>query len=328
LLLFVRNDENPELIDIALSPYPDLEFFMLKTRLALLPALLPALLLLACAEPVATPMADNAEKVTVSEAIAEPAMPTTTDLIASAIGGTHRSEANKARDIYRHPMETLSFFGLQSNMRVVEISPGGGWFTEILAPVLAKSGSYIAVMNDPEKASSDRAKAYFTKQNMELEAKFKANPELYGTPTVLGIDMKAPVLGAAGSADMVVTFRNVHNWVGQGAEKAMFKAFFEVLKPGGVLGLKEHRAAAGTDAAVSAKSGYMSEESVIALATGAGFVLKAKSEINANPKDTRDHKEGVWTLPPSLALGDVDKAKYLAIGESDRMTLLFVKPAK
>ena len=296
---------------------------MLKTRLALLPALLPALLLLACAEPVATPMADNAEKVTVSEAIVEPAMPTTTDLIASAIGGTHRSEANKARDVYRRPMETLSFFGLQSNMRVVEISPGGGWYTEILAPIMAKSGSYVAVMNDPEKASSDRAKAYFTKQNAELEAKFKANPELYGSPTVLGIDMKAPVLGTAGSADMVVTFRNVHSWVGQSAENAMFKAFFDVLKPGGVLGLTEHRAAAG---AASAKSGYMSEDSVIALATRAGFQLQAKSEINANPKDTKDHKEGVWTLPPSLALGEVDREKYLAIGESDRMTLRFVKP--
>ena len=301
---------------------------MLKTRIALLPALLPALLLLACAEPVATPMAASAEKVTASPPLSVPAIPTTADLIHSAISGAHRSEANKARDVYRHPMETLSFFGLQSNMRVVEISPGGGWFTEILAPVLAKSGSYVAVMNDPEKAGSERAKAYYAKQNMELEAKFKANPELYGTPTVLGIDMKAPVLGAAGSADMVVTFRNVHNWMGQGAEKAMFKAFFDVLKPGGMLGLKEHRAAAGTDATVSAKSGYMSEESVIALATDAGFVLKAKSEINANPKDTRDHKEGVWTLPPSLALGEVDKAKYLAIGESDRMTLLFVKAAQ
>lgn len=300
---------------------------MLKTSLALL----PALFLLACAERASQSMAEPAtEKVSESAAavdVAAPAAMTTSDLIQSAMAGSHRSAENKARDQYRHPMETLSFFGLQSNMRVVEISPGGGWFTEILAPVLAKSGSYVAVMNDPEKAGSERAKAYYTQQNMELEAKFKANPELYGTPSVLGIDMKAPVLGAAGSADMVVTFRNVHNWVGQGAEKAMFSAFFDVLKPGGVLGLKEHRAAAGTDAAVSAKSGYISEEAVIAMATSAGFVLKAKSEINANPKDTRDHKEGVWTLPPSLALGEVDKAKYLAIGESDRMTLLFVKPA-
>ena len=300
---------------------------MLKTSLALL----PALLLLACAEPASQSIAEPAtEKVSDSAAavdLAAPAVMTTSDLIQSALAGSHRSAENKARDQYRHPMETLSFFGLQSNMRVVEISPGGGWFTEILAPVLAKSGSYVAVMNDPEKAGSERAKAYYTQQNMELEAKFKANPELYGTPSVIGIDMKAPILGAAGSADMVVTFRNVHNWVGQGAEKAMFSAFFDVLKPGGVLGLKEHRAAAGTDAAVSAKSGYISEEAVIAMATSAGFVLKAKSEINANPKDTRDHKEGVWTLPPSLALGEVDKAKYLAIGESDRMTLLFVKPA-
>ncbi len=297
---------------------------MLKATLVLL----PALFLLACADKTAAPMAESTEKVIAPAAIAEPAMPTTTDLIQAAMNGTHRSEANKARDIYRHPMETLSFFGLQANMNVIEISPGGGWFTEILAPVLAKSGSYSAIMNDPEKAGSERAKEYYAKQNMELEAKFKANPELYGSPKVIGIDMKAPMLGAAGSADMVVTFRNVHNWTGQGAEKAMFRAFFDVLKPGGVLGLKEHRAAAGTDPAVSAKSGYMSEESVIAIAAAAGFELKAKSEINANPKDTRDHKEGVWTLPPSLALGEVDKAKYLAIGESDRMTLLFVKPAQ
>ncbi len=246
--------------------------------------------------------------------------------IADVLAMPHRSEANRARDKYRHPAETLSFFGLNDAQTVVEISPGGGWYTEILAPLLNERGHYLAALNDPEKAGNDNAKSYYAKQNGEFEAKFKANPELYGKAAMVLIDAKTPNFGPAGSADLVLTFRNVHNWMGQGAEKNMFKGFFEVLKAGGKLGVTEHRAAPGTDAKVSAKTGYLSEEVVIKLALDAGFVLEAKSEINANPLDTKDYKGGVWTLPPTLSEGETDKAKYLAIGESDRMTLLFKKP--
>jgi predicted methyltransferase len=238
----------------------------------------------------------------------------------------HRSEANKARDKYRHPAQTLGFFGLTEEQTVVEITPGGGWYTEILAPLLRDKGKYIAAVNDPAKSGSKAATEYYAKQNAELDAKLKANPELYDKAQTIVIDSKNPVLGAAGSADMVLTFRNAHNWMSQGSEKAMFKAFFTVLKSGGKLGLTDHRALPGTDWKVSAKTGYVSEESIIKLAEEAGFTLYDKSEINANPKDTRDYEQGVWTLPPTLALGDKDKDKYLAIGESDRMTLLFRKP--
>jgi len=246
--------------------------------------------------------------------------------IADVLAMSHRSEANRARDKYRHPAETLSFFGLNDAQTVVEISPGGGWYTEILAPLLNERGNYLAALNDPEKAANDKAKAYYAKQNGEFEAKFKANPELYGKAAMVLIDAKAPNFGPAGSADLVLTFRNVHNWMGQGAAENMFKGFFDVLKSGGKLGITEHRAAAGTDAKLSAETGYLSEDVVIKLALDAGFVLEEKSEINANPLDTKDYKGGVWTLPPSLSQGEVDKAKYLAIGESDRMTLLFKKP--
>ena len=246
--------------------------------------------------------------------------------IADVLAMPHRSEANRARDKYRHPAETLSFFGLNEAQTVVEISPGGGWYTEILAPLLNERGHYVAAMNDPEKAGNENAKAYYAKQNAEFDTKFKANPELYGKAAMVMIDTKAPNFGPAGSADLVVTFRNVHNWMGQGAEKNMFKGFFDVLKSGGKLGVTEHRAAPGTDPKVSAKTGYLAEEAVIKLALDAGFVLEAKSEVNANPLDTKDYKGGVWTLPPTLSEGEVDKAKYLAIGESDRMTLLFKKP--
>ncbi len=246
--------------------------------------------------------------------------------IADVLAMPHRSEANRARDQYRHPAETLSFFGLNDTQTVVEISPGGGWYTEILAPLLNERGHYLAVLNDPEKAGSDKAKAYYAKQNDEFSARFKANPELYGKAAVVLVDTKAPEFGPAGSADLVLTFRNVHNWMGQGAAENMFKGFFDVLKSGGKLGVTEHRAAPGTDAKVSAETGYLSEDAVIKLALDAGFVLEGKSEINANPLDTKDYKGGVWTLPPNLSQGEVDKAKYVAIGESDRMTLLFKKP--
>jgi predicted methyltransferase len=245
----------------------------------------------------------------------------------TVLAGAQRSDANKARDAYRHPKETLQFFGLKPGMTVVEITPGGGWYTEILGPLMKGDGKAVAAIIDPNSAASDRAKDYYTKANGDFRAKLAADAASFGEVEVREFSLSAPVLGEPGSADMVLTFRNVHNWTGSGAAPGMFKAFFDVLKPGGVLGVVEHRASAGTPSAEDPRSGYMLEDDVIKLATDAGFVLAAKSEINANPKDTKDHPNGVWNLPPNLNVkeGD-DKAKYEAIGESDRMTLRFIKP--
>ena len=241
----------------------------------------------------------------------------------------HRSEANRARDVYRNPQQTLVFFDVLPHQTVIEVTPGGGWYTEVLAPYLRTNGMLIAQVFDPTSGSNERAREYYTRSNAEYRAKLAAAPYLYDRVRVIESPINAPVLGAPASVDRVVTFRNVHNWTAAGTDAAMFKAFFDVLKPHGVLGVEEHRAAAGTDPAVGAKSGYIAESYVIKLATDAGFELTERSEINANPKDTRDYKKGVWTLPPVLRVPEgEDKAKYLAIGESDRMTLKFVKPAR
>ena len=237
------------------------------------------------------------------------------------LAGSWRSDKNKARDRYRHPKQTLEFFGLQPGMSLVELTPGGGWYAEILAPLLKDSGNYTAAIVTPKRKEGEDAQ-----DKDALSRKFSGDAERYSAAKVIQYDPKAPNFGAPGSADMVVTFRNVHNWVMDGNESAMFKACFDVLKPGGVLGVAEHRAAPGADLEKIKESGYLPEDYVIKLATAAGFKLAAKSEINANPKDTKDYPKGVWTLPPTLALEEKDKAKYLAIGESDRMTLRFVKP--
>ena len=242
--------------------------------------------------------------------------------IDQVLAGDWRSEKNKARDQYRHPKQTLEFFGLKSGTTLIELTPGGGWYAEILAPLFKGSGNYIAAIVTPKKKEGEDA------QDMDaLSKKFAGDPAHYGEAKVVQFDLKAPTFGAPGSADMVVTFRNVHNWVMADAAPGMFKASFDVLKPGGVFGVVDHRAAAGADLEKVKKSGYLPEDLVIKMATDAGFKLDAKSEINANPKDTKDYPEGVWTLPPSLALKEKDQDKYLAIGESDRMTLRFVKPA-
>jgi predicted methyltransferase len=252
--------------------------------------------------------------------------------LSEAITGAHRSDENKARDAFRHPRETLEFFGLAAGQSVIEITPGGGWYTEILAPTMMNDGRYVAAIIDPNSVASEGAKAYYGKSNQAFRDKLAANPELYGSAEIVEISMSAPNFGADNSADLVVTFRNVHNWVGQDATQAMFDGFFKVLKPGGVLGVVEHRAKADETRELKevAKTGYFPESAVIEMATKAGFQLADKSEINANANDTKDHPNGVWTLPPSLNMKDVpeaDQARYKAIGESDRMTLKFVKPA-
>ena len=238
----------------------------------------------------------------------------------TVIAGSWRSDKNKARDQYRHPKETLEFFGLKPGDTLIEITPGGGWYAEILAPLMKGNGAYVAAVAKPKNPNGEAAQ-----DQSGLKKKFADDAAEYGEAKIVEFDGQAPNFGPPGSADMVVTFRNVHNWVSAGTAPQMFKAFFDVLKPGGVLGVEDHRAADGADVEQSKEKGYLPQDYVIKLATDAGFKLKAKSEINANPKDTKDYEKGVWTLPPSLALGDKDKDKYLAIGESDRMTLKFVK---
>jgi len=244
--------------------------------------------------------------------------------IASVLAGDWRSPENKARDKYRHPRETLGFFGVKPSDTVVEITPSAGWYTEVLAPLLKEKGRYFATVTDPAKTSSEASRTYNEKQNRALREKLAARADVFGNASLLEIDPKAPVIGESGSADVVLTFRNVHNWMGAGTQADMFEAFFEVLKPGGTLGVVEHRA--NDDVPKGDKSGYVSEAQVISMALAAGFTLDARSEINANPKDTKDYVNGVWTLPPNLRDGEKDRAKYLAIGESDRMTLRFKKP--
>jgi len=242
----------------------------------------------------------------------------------TASQGSWRDPANVARDVYRHPVQTLAFFGIAPTQTVIEITPGGGWYAEILAPYLHDSGNYVAAVVDPAAIAEGKGRDYQQKSKTTLESKFAAMPAQYGKAQVVGYDPKAPVFGPADSADLVLTFRNVHNWRMAGQAEGMFKGFFAVLKPGATLGVVEHRAKA--DVPADDKTGYVGEAQVIAMAEAAGFKLVEKSEANANPRDTKDHPNGVWTLPPSNDHDAVDDAKYKAIGESDRMTLRFVKP--
>lgn len=237
-----------------------------------------------------------------------------------ALAGVQRSDANKARDVYRHPLETLKFFGLNENMKVMEIWPSNGWYTEILAPVLKQN--YIAAHWDPERSEGmkkavDSYKDFLTK-----------NETLFGNPEVAVLMPQSGKMTPVppGSVDMVLTFRNIHNWMGNDSAEAMFKVFYDSLKPGGYLGVVEHRAKTDQPQDPKAASGYVREDFAQTLAEKAGFKLVAKSEVNANPKDTKDYPKGVWTLPPNYREGDTDRDKYTAIGESDRFTHLYQKP--
>lgn len=251
----------------------------------------------------------------------------------SLLAGEHRGADNRARDAFRHPKETLAFFGIAPGLNVVEITPGrGGWYTEILAPLMTEDGSYTIANLDPGDIPDDRTKTYITESNQALSDKLAAAPQLYGNAQVVEFSQVAPSFGAPGSADLVLTFRNVHNWMASNSVDAMFAGFFQVLKPGGVLGVVEHRAKPDDTRPVEeiAKTGYLPEQMVIDAAVKAGFELVDKSEINANAADTKDHPNGVWTLPPRSEMKDIpeaDHAKYKAIGESDRMTIKFMKPA-
>lgn len=255
--------------------------------------------------------------------------------IEQAMLGEHRSEANRERNRYRHPVGTLMFFGLEDGMTVMEITPGGGWYTEILAPAIRHHGQFIAASYDIDVEGQPE---YRYAQHDALLEKFRAAPELYDQVAVVPFSPpQSSSLGEAGSVDMIVTFRNTHGWIGDGIAEGIYAEFARVLKPGGILGIVQHRADDGADPAVSAETGYISEQAVIDLAGKAGLYLEAASEVNANPQDDHDHEAGVWTLPPSLRLcrdleGEADWAACAApwqeMGESDRMTLRFRKPLR
>jgi predicted methyltransferase len=239
-----------------------------------------------------------------------------------------RSEENRARDEYRHPTETLTFFGLQPTMSVLEIWPARGWYTEILAPFLKDKGQLtLANFRKNDGTIEDEKKQFWARLAAKLDQDIAKNPEHFGTVNVLEFDPPGLMsLGNVNQYDMVLSFRNSHIWNEQGYLLDVFRSFFDVLKPGGTLGLVEHRSSRLSEISSRAGEGYLDEYYVISVARQAGFVLEDRTEINANAKDTKDYPKGVYALPPTLAMGNVDRQKYLAIGESDRMTLRFRKP--
>ncbi len=243
--------------------------------------------------------------------------------LQQVIAGSQRSEQHKNRDQFRHPLQTLNFFEVESTMAVVEIWPGGkAWYTEILAPYLKQKGTFYAA-----QFAANSGIPYFTKSLKQFKQKMSADPDSYSNVIITTLQAPNSIeIAPKNSADRVLTFRNVHNWMKAGQAETVFKAMYQALKPGGILGVVEHRAASNSTQDSQAISGYVTESYVINLAEKAGFKLVASSEINANPKDTANHPKGVWTLPPTLRLKEQDKEKYLAIGESDRMTLKFIKP--
>lgn len=257
--------------------------------------------------------------------------------LASVLAGEHRSADNKARDAHRHPAETLAFFDVRPEHTVVELWPGGGWYTEILAPYVKDAGKLSVTVSDPNGPEG----YYGTGQAQKMLQAFEDQKDVLGAvghvvvPQEISFDEAGKVskieilpfeLAPEGTVDVVLTFRNSHGWHNRGATETIYGAAFKALKPGGVFGVVQHRAKEGASADETAKTGYLPQAHVIASAEAVGFRLAEKSEVNANAKDTKDYEKGVWTLPPGLAEKDKDRDKYVAIGESDRMTLKFVKP--
>jgi predicted methyltransferase len=241
--------------------------------------------------------------------------------IERALAGGHRSVESRARDVHRHPLDTLLFFGIKPNMTVVEVWPGvDGWYTEILAPLLSARGKLYAATMPPTPGNE-----FVTASLKSFADKLAARPDVYGKVEVSALGLGKFAIAPPGSADMVVTFRNIHNWMSLDIAPQAFAEMFRALKPGGILGVVEHRADPAKPRDPRATNGYVNEEHAIAMITAAGFELVARSEINANPRDTKDYEQGVWTLPPNYRLGNRDRAKYEAIGESDRFTLKFRK---
>ena len=246
---------------------------------------------------------------------------TTAGELDRILAGTQRSETNRARDAYRHPKETLLFFGIRPDMRVVEVWPADGWYTEVIAPLVNAHGKYYAAQ--PPVAPHS---IYQSQSMQRFRDKLAARPELYGGVEITAFGPGGADIAPPGSIDLIVTFRNIHNWMAQGWAAQAFATLYRALKPGGVLGVVEHRGKPGVAQDPQAKSGYVGEDYAVQLIESQGFHLVARSEVNANPKDIKDYEQGVWTLPPTYRLGDHDREIYAAIGESDRFTLKFVKP--
>ncbi len=243
--------------------------------------------------------------------------------LRTIIAGDHRSAKNRARDVFRHPFETLSFMGLRSDMTVAEILPGGGWYMEIIAPFLKSKGRYYAA-----NWANDEPRPRYRGFLKRFKEKLAARSDLYGGVTVTEFAKHKTNFAPPGSADLVLTFRNLHNWPKRDTRKLYMNAIFKVLKPGGILGVVDHRANDRLAVDPKALSGYIHEAQLIKFAEEAGLRFLGKSNVNANPRDMAQHPEGVWTLPPSLRLKDKFRDKYMAIGESDRLTMKFIKPGK
>jgi predicted methyltransferase len=271
---------------------------------------------------VLTACGESDRTSTSSEPAPPPVVEKSGTSLAEAAEGAHRSDENKARNAFRHPVETLEFFGLESDMKVVEIWPAGGWYSEVIAPYMQENGRYIAAHWDPE------SEIEFVRNGVKgYQDKLAAHPEAYEKVemAVLMYPDKMEFV-PPGSVDMVLTFRNIHNWMARDFHDALLAEMYAALKPGGILGVVEHRGNPDVPQDPKAASGYVNQDYAIALAEKAGFVLEVTSEINANPKDRKDYETGVWTLPPTMRAGEENRDEYLAIGESDRFTLKFKKP--
>jgi predicted methyltransferase len=259
--------------------------------------------------------------------IASCAMTSTREATAQALDNIladpHRPESDRTRDPYRHPKETLLFFGIRPEMTVLEVWPEPGWYTDIIAPLVRERGKYYAAVMEPDPGSQ-----YITAQLDAYRKKLASDPTLYGNPSIVTFPSHGGDVVPPGSVDLVVTFRNLHNWMAEGTASNALGTIFRALKPGGVLGVVDHRGNAAVPQDPRAKSGYVTENYAIQLIEAQGFRLLGTSEVNANPQDTKDYEQGVWTLPPTYRLGDKDREKYAEIGESDRFTLKFEKPAK
>jgi predicted methyltransferase len=242
------------------------------------------------------------------------------DRQAELLAAAHRSPANVARDPYRHPREVLEFFGVKRDSVVVEILPGSaGYYMEILAPYLKEKGRYVAANRDA------LAPPQYLADHRKLLARLQAEPQHYGKVVVTQFNAGLREIAPPGSVDFVLTFRNMHNWVERGEIEGALRAFHKALKPGAILGVVDHRGRADLSQDTQMKSGYLREDYAVAVIERAGFRLVGRSEANANPKDTKDHPAGVWSLPPTYRLKDRNRAQYQAIGESDRFTLKFEK---
>jgi len=247
----------------------------------------------------------------------------TAQALDNILADPHRSLADRDRDRYRHPKETLLFFGIRPEMTVLEVWPEPGWYSDIIAPLVRDRGKYYAAVIEPDPASR-----YITARLEAFHSRLAADPTLYGKASVVTFPSTGADVVQPGSVDLVVTFRNVHNWMEAGTASQAFATLFKALKPGGVLGVVDHRGNPALPQDPKAKSGYVNQEYAIQLIEAQGFRLVGTSEVNANPQDTKDYEQGVWTLPPTYRLGDQDRQKYAEIGESDRFTLKFEKPPK